>query len=99
MNDFISKRLITNQPAPIGIDDNLSSTSTPPCSSLAWELDSKSLATIEKATKEFGDHTSQYQVHYLNYGRYGKDGIKKMKTSPDGWLVILNARVFDVELF
>lgn len=38
----------------------------------------------------------QYGVSYLHYGRYGKEGIKKMKTSPDGWCVWPEKRAFDL---
>lgn len=84
MNDFISKRLITNKPGPIGCTD-LTSSIVPTISPLHFELDAKSLKAIEDAKVEFKDHVGQYVVKYLRYNRYGKDGIKNMKTSPDGW--------------
>lgn len=86
MNDFISKRLLTNKPTAIGASDPAPS-ATPAISELAFELDGKALGMIESATKEFADHVGQFDVFYLKYGRYGKDGIKAMKTSPDGWCV------------
>jgi len=84
LNDFLSKRLLTQKPSPIGASDPPPSAS-PAIKSLPFDLDDKSLQAIESAKKEFADHVGQYKVHYLHYGRYGKEGIKKMKTSPDGW--------------
>ncbi|ORY45846.1 acyltransferase ChoActase/COT/CPT [Leucosporidium creatinivorum] len=84
LNDFLSKRLLTQKPSPIGASDPPPSAS-PAVKSLPFDLDDKSLKAIESAKKEFADHVGQYKVHYLHYGRYGKEGIKKMKTSPDGW--------------
>lgn len=98
MNDFISKRLITNKPTPIGVDAPSSSTSMPASAIISFELDATSLQQIESATKEFADHVAKYSVHYLNYGRYGKDGIKSMKTSPDGWYVPTLLKVARIEL-
>lgn len=83
MNDFISKRLLTDSPSPVGV--GYSSAIIPEVSPLHWQLDAKAQAQIQAATTEFAAATGRYAVHYVNYGRYGKDGIKKMKTSPDGW--------------
>lgn len=88
LNDFLSKRLLTQKPSPIGASDPPASAS-PTVKSLPFDLDDKSLKAIESAKKEFADHVGQYKVRYLHYGRYGKEGIKKMKTSPDGWSVEL----------
>lgn len=84
MNDFISKRLITNSPTPVGAEI-IAAPSVPATSVLPFELDQQSLTHIQEGTKEFSAHVGNYKLHYLKYGRYGKDGIKKMKTSPDGW--------------
>lgn len=86
LNDFISKRLITNKPTVIGAADPAPS-AQPKIAELKFELDPKALGMIESATKEFAEHVGQFEVFYLKYGRYGKDGIKAMKTSPDGWCV------------
>lgn len=84
MCDFISKRLITNQPVAIGAND-AAPTSTPSQTLLPFELDSKSLGYIKTATKEFQDHVGGFDLLHTSYERYGKEGIKQMKTSPDGW--------------
>lgn len=84
LNDFVSKRLLTNKPKPIGEGD-VAPRESPAVSPLSFELDDKSLKAIEAAKKEFAAHVDPYKVFYLHYGRYGKEGIKKMKTSPDGW--------------
>lgn len=85
MNDFLTKRLITDTPTRVGVE--ASSTVTPAIDIIPFVLDSKSLKHIKDATTEFAKHVGKYQVHYVSYERYGKEGIKKMKTSPDGWSV------------
>ncbi|KAM0786990.1 hypothetical protein ACM66B_002408 [Microbotryomycetes sp. NB124-2] len=84
LNDYLTKRLLTNKPEPVGASDPPAQ-ETPAVTALPFEADGATLKAIENARKEFADHVGQYQVHYLHYGRYGKEGIKKMKTSPDGW--------------
>lgn len=84
LNDFLSKRLLTQKPSPIGANDPAPSAS-PEIKPLEFELDSKSLEAIEKGKKEFAEHVEQYDLNYLHFGRYGKNGIKAQKTSPDGW--------------
>lgn len=83
LNDFLTKRLITDSPTNVGV--SAASTITPTTDVIPFVLDSKSLKHIEDATTEFAKHVGKYQVHYVSYERYGKEGIKKMKTSPDGW--------------
>ncbi|KAI5474216.1 acyltransferase ChoActase/COT/CPT, partial [Pseudohyphozyma bogoriensis] len=86
MNDFITRRLLTDAPSPIGPEPHCD-VEPPTPTYLSFELDDTSKAHISKAKKEFASHVGQYDVHYKRYTRYGKGGIKKMKISPDGWFV------------
>ncbi|BGP27022.1 hypothetical protein JCM10295v2_005984 [Rhodotorula toruloides] len=86
LNDFLTKRLLTNEPFP---HSSSSTSSVPSASPLPFALDSTALSHIEKARTEHRKHIEPYALHYLSYERYGKEGIKKMKASPDGWVQML----------
>ncbi|GAA5985189.1 hypothetical protein JCM10908_002561 [Rhodotorula pacifica] len=86
LNDFLSQRLLSGEP-PVSVKGELSS--APAVKPLPFELDSTSEKQIQAAEKEFAEHIAPYEVHYTLYTRYGKEGIKKMKTSPDGWVQML----------
>ncbi|KAI5474812.1 carnitine O-acetyltransferase [Pseudohyphozyma bogoriensis] len=88
MNDFITRRLLTDAPSPIGPEPHCD-VEPPTPTYLSFELDDTSKAHISKAKKEFASHVGQYDVHYKRYTRYGKGGIKKMKISPDGWVQMM----------
>ncbi|GAA5900930.1 choline/carnitine O-acyltransferase [Sporobolomyces salmoneus] len=83
LNDYLTKRLLTNEPFP---SRGSTTTSTPTATPLNFSLDSKALELIKEAEHEFAKHVEPYDVFYLNYNTYGKDEIKKMKCSPDGWV-------------
>ncbi|GAA5976300.1 hypothetical protein JCM5350_001411 [Sporobolomyces pararoseus] len=83
LNDYLTKRLLTNKPFP---SPPSSTPSTPTATPLPFSLDSEALRLINEAEQEFENHVIPYDVFYLNYDRYGKDEIKKMKCSPDGWV-------------
>ncbi|BGP19341.1 hypothetical protein JCM10213v2_007430 [Rhodosporidiobolus nylandii] len=82
LNDFLSKRLLTGEPFPPPSFSSVPPTPKP----LPFELDEKALAAVSAAKVEFSNHIEPYEVHYLSYTRYGKDGIKKAGVSPDGWV-------------
>jgi len=82
LNDYLTKRLLTNKPFP---SPPSSTSATPSPTPLPFSLDAKAKEMISKAEKEFEQHVEPYNVSYLSYDRYGKDEIKKMKCSPDGW--------------
>ena len=52
---------------------------------LSFEIDSGLEKTIMQARREFEEAVGENQLHYLSYRKYGKEAIKKQKTSPDGW--------------
>lgn len=82
LNDYLSKRLLSGE-SPV---EFANATSTvPEVSALAFQLDSTAKQQVQAAETEFAAHIAPYDVHYTLYTRYGKEGIKKMKTSPDGW--------------
>ncbi|GAA5879903.1 hypothetical protein JCM16303_004391 [Sporobolomyces ruberrimus] len=83
LNDFLTKRLLTNKPFP---SPPSSTTSTPTPTPLPFSLDSEALTLIKEGEAEFEKHVEPYDVFYLSYDRYGKDEIKNMKCSPDGWV-------------
>ncbi|GAA6021226.1 hypothetical protein JCM10207_002580 [Rhodosporidiobolus poonsookiae] len=85
LNDFLSKRLLAREPFP----PSSSSSTAPSPLPLPFDLDATSLEHIQRAEAEFKAHIEPFEVHYLSYGRYGKDGIKAMKASPDGWVQML----------
>jgi carnitine O-acetyltransferase len=82
LNDYLTKRLLTNKPFP---SPPSSTTSTPSTTPLEFVLDSEAIELVKEAEQEFEKHVEPYDVCYLSYDRYGKDEIKKMKCSPDGW--------------
>lgn len=82
LNDYLSKRLLSGE-SPVRSDHEISR--VPAVKDLPFELDATSKQQIEAAETEFAEHIKPYDVHYTLYTRYGKEGIKKMKTSPDGW--------------
>ncbi|GAA5869268.1 hypothetical protein JCM3774_004189 [Rhodotorula dairenensis] len=86
LNDYLSKRLLSGE-SPVEFDNALSS--VPKAEALPFQLDSTAKEQIEAAETEFAAHIAPYDVHYTLYTRYGKEGIKKMKTSPDGWVQML----------
>lgn len=83
LNDYLSKRLLAGET----VSQEGAVSAVPAVEALPFELDSTAKQQIEAAEKEFADHIAPYDVHYTLYTRYGKEGIKKMKTSPDGWFV------------
>jgi len=85
MNDFLTKRVLKGDPFPA----SSAASGTPSPTPLPFELDATSRQHIAEAEKEFATHIAPYDVHYTMYTRYGKEGIKKMKTSPDGWCQML----------
>ncbi|BGP50969.1 hypothetical protein JCM10450v2_006895 [Rhodotorula kratochvilovae] len=85
LNDFLTKRIISGKP----FAASSSASGTPAPALLPFELDSTSRKHIADAEKEFAAHIAPYDVHYTVYTRYGKEGIKRMKTSPDGWCQML----------
>lgn len=82
LNDFISSHLLTAPPS-----HSPCTCASPTPVPLRFDLDSTSLNAITAAETEFAEHIEPYDVHYLSYQRYGKDGIKAMGASPDGWFV------------
>lgn len=86
LNDYLSKRLLSGE-SPVRSDNEICQ--VPNVKDLPFELDSTSKQQIEAAETEFAEHIKPYDVHYTLYTRYGKEGIKKMKTSPDGWVQML----------
>ncbi|GAA5900440.1 hypothetical protein JCM8208_005362 [Rhodotorula glutinis] len=86
MNDYLTKRILHGDPFP---PPSPASSSAPEPTQLKFDLDSTSRRHIADAEKEFAAHIDKYRVHYTMYTRYGKEGIKKMKTSPDGWCQML----------
>ncbi|GAA6044049.1 hypothetical protein JCM8097_001392 [Rhodosporidiobolus ruineniae] len=87
LNDFLTKRLLTGAPFPPSASS--ASSAAPSPLPLPFDLDSTALSHIAAAEKEFKEHIEPYEVHYSSYRRYGKDGIKAMKASPDGWVQML----------
>lgn len=51
-----------------------------------FELDEASKTSITKAQQEYNKEVANQELGYLYYTRYGKNGIKAAKSSPDGWV-------------
>ncbi|GAA6060182.1 hypothetical protein JCM10212_005183 [Sporobolomyces blumeae] len=83
LNDFLTKRLLSAKA--FATSPSLPS-SPPKPTSLSFSLDAHTRQLVSNAEQEFRDHVAPYDVVYLSYDRYGKDEIKKMKVSPDGWV-------------
>jgi len=84
LNDYITARLLSHNPH----NPSPASESFDPSSAASlhtFALDKKSMAYIQKATKDHDEAFRGFDLKYHSYQRYGKEGIKKMGFSPDGW--------------
>ena len=52
---------------------------------LQFKLDDTSLSHINQATEDHVKNINANVLHYMFYDTYGKEQIKKVKCSPDGW--------------
>lgn len=84
LNDFLSKRLLSPS-TPVAGTEPFFTTSAPTPLELPFVVEPAVENLIEQAETEFAAHVAGYDLKYLRYDRYGKDGIKAMGVSPDAW--------------
>lgn len=53
---------------------------------LAFAVDEATRSSIQQAKSEYAAAVDGQDLGYLYYARYGKNGIKAAKSSPDGWV-------------
>jgi carnitine O-acetyltransferase len=80
VNDYIGHRLSKRDFPKGGSDNQLSPTYLP------FESDANTRASVSEATSSYSKAVSEQALDYLHYARYGKEGIKAQKCSPDGWV-------------
>lgn len=80
VNDYIGARLSK------GDVDVQGSTSRINVESLELKVDSKTRQAIEETRKSYDKAVEEEDMGFLYYTRYGKNGIKAAKSSPDGWV-------------
>lgn len=80
MNDYIGYRLSRRQFPTGGASGKIDA------SPLTFEIDDKLGAFISEAKSAHQQAVADEAMSYLHYPRYGKEGIKKQKCSPDGWV-------------
>ena len=80
MNHYLGERLNKRDYSTEG-----SSASIEP-QTLQFELDESSKSSISQAQQDYAKASADQDLGYLYYTRYGKNGIKAAKSSPDGWV-------------
>ena len=80
VNDYIGKRLSQGDVTQSGTEAKIA------FSELAFDVDQRTKQTIADAKKEYQKVIDEQNMSYLHYPRYGKEGIKAQKCSPDGWV-------------
>ena len=80
MNHYLGERLNKRDYATTGSD-----TAIEP-EQLSFKLEEASKASIAQAKQDYANASADQDLGYLYYTRYGKNGIKAAKSSPDGWV-------------
>lgn len=80
VNDYIGQRLSKRDVTTSGSADSID------VEHLAIQTDKRITDAINKARSDYQQATGQQSMGYLHYPRYGKEGIKAQKCSPDGWV-------------
>ena len=80
MNDYIGHRLI-NRDFPTGGSNGKIQTIP-----MVFDVDDQTQTSISQARSSFAEAAAGEALGYLHYSRYGKEGIKRQKCSPDGWV-------------
>lgn len=80
VNDYIGARLSKGDMEVQG------STSALPVKALDFDVDDATRQAIEKTRKSYMQVVEEEDMGFLYYTRYGKNGIKAAKSSPDGWV-------------
>lgn len=81
LNDWLLKSLAAKRIDP----GTPSSQPLPEPKAITFELDARSRQAIDAAKEHFATELSKHKISVLQYNGYGKDLIKKCKTSPDSW--------------
>ncbi|KAG9046645.1 Carnitine O-acetyltransferase mitochondrial [Tulasnella sp. UAMH 9824] len=91
LNEFMLSSLRFNKidHGPEAVRKNL-----PSPTELKFELDGTVKNYIAEAEKHFDELVGAHDLHVLHYEGYGKQGIKKYKTSPDAWAQMVKQLAF-----
>ena len=68
--------------------------SLPAPTEITFTIDAKTKANIAQAEKDFDELVGQHDMEVLHYEGYGKEYIKKFKTSPDAWAQLVKQLAF-----
>lgn len=80
VNDYIGARLSK------GDVDVQGSTTDISVEALNFKVDDKTRSAIKETRKGYMQAVEEEDMGFLYYTRYGKNGIKAAKSSPDGWV-------------
>ena len=80
MNDYLGQRLLSRDFPGQGSEAQV------PATLLTFDVDDRTHSSITEARSAYLQAVSEQAMGYLHYSRYGKEGIKKQKCSPDGWV-------------
>jgi carnitine O-acetyltransferase len=84
LNDWLL-RSIQAQKIDMGSSTPTSDAQLPAPASIDFKLNNEAEAAISKAEENFNNELNLHKISVLQYNGYGKDFIKKCKTSPDSW--------------
>ncbi|KAI0087716.1 acyltransferase ChoActase/COT/CPT [Irpex rosettiformis] len=94
MTEFIIGAL-TNNKIDLGPARSPSTGSSLPApTELSFTIDSKTKSNIAQAEKSFNELVGKHDMEVLHYEGYGKEYIKKFKTSPDAWAQLVKQLAF-----
>ncbi|KIY45195.1 acyltransferase ChoActase/COT/CPT [Fistulina hepatica ATCC 64428] len=90
MNEFVLASLVLGK-ADLGTP---SGETLPPPTELKFVLDDAVQRDINDAETRFDELVAKHDLHVLHYEGYGKNAIKKYKTSPDAWAQLVKQLAF-----
>ncbi|KAF9236496.1 acyltransferase ChoActase/COT/CPT [Melanogaster broomeanus] len=94
LNEFMLAALAANK-VDLGASRSSSTgASLPQPTELIFEVDAKCTTYINEACKHFDELVGQHDLEVLHYEGYGKDLMKKFKTSPDAWAQLVKQLAF-----
>ena len=82
LNDWMLNSLHNKR---IDLGSATPSTNLPEPAAITFNLDSASKQAIQTGIKNYDAELSKHKISVLQYDGYGKNFIKKAKTSPDSW--------------
>lgn len=94
MTEFVLGALAHNKVDLGPARDSSTGSSLPAPTELTFVLDDKTKANIKQAEASFEELVGKHDLEVLQYEGYGKEYIKKFKTSPDAWAQLVKQLAF-----